>query len=111
MIDPAIAAVVEAYETSGQPYLIVNEDHDVDWHRHVSACILDTVSERRPMVLGGEDIPQGFHSDLYPSGNIPGSDLPIGRQISTSTSGGSRSARTCRYSGMIRPTMNSIIVS
>lgn len=73
--DPAVAAVVEAYEASGQPYLIVNEDHDVDWHRHVSACILDAVSERRLMVFGGEAIPQGFHSDFdavrNPDGEVP----------------------------------------
>ncbi len=63
-LDPAVAAVVEAYEASGQPYLIVNEHHDVDWHRHVSACILDAVSESRPMMFGGENIPQGFHREF-----------------------------------------------
>lgn len=63
-VDPAIAAIVEAFEASGQPYLIVNEHHEVDWHRHVSACILDAVSARRPMMFGGENIPQAFHTDF-----------------------------------------------
>lgn len=78
-LDPAIAAVIEAYEASGQPYLIVNEHHDVDWHRHVSACILDAVSDRRPMVFGGENIPQGFQVDFQRLRESPmnyrGSDL------------------------------------
>lgn len=53
-IDPAVAIIVEAYERSGQPFLIVNEHHAIDWHRHVSACILDAAAGVRPLTFGAE---------------------------------------------------------
>lgn len=52
--DPAIAIIVEAYAQSGQPFLIVNEHHAVEWHRHVSACILDAAADVRPLTFGAE---------------------------------------------------------
>lgn len=52
--DPAIAAIVQAVD-GGQPdYLLINEDHDVDWHRHVSACVLAALAPTRDMLFAAE---------------------------------------------------------
>ena len=55
--DPAIAAIVQAVDTAQPAYLLINEDHDVDWHRHVSACLLDAVAATRDVVFAAEAFP------------------------------------------------------
>lgn len=57
--NPALEVIAQAYEASRQPYLIVNEDHSVDYHRHVSACLLDRVSAVTPFSFGAEAIRPG----------------------------------------------------
>ena len=62
--DPALDIIAQAYEASRQPYLIINEDHSVDYHRHVSACLLERIAEHSPVMLGAEAVRPGV---LLPS--------------------------------------------
>jgi len=63
--DPALEIIAEAYEQSGQPFVIINEDHDVDYHRHVSACLLDRIAVQTPVIFGAEALsPSRDTSDL-----------------------------------------------
>lgn len=62
--DPALEVIAQAYEASRQPFLIINEDHSVDYHRHVSACLLDRIAEHTPILLGAEAVRPGV---LLPS--------------------------------------------
>lgn len=52
--DPAIAAIVQAVDAAQPDYLLINEDHDVDWHRHVSACVLAALAPIREMLFAAE---------------------------------------------------------
>ncbi len=52
--DPTIAIITNAFFASGSRFIIVNENHNIDWHRHVSACILDQIAQAGPTILGAE---------------------------------------------------------
>lgn len=52
--DPAITAIIQAVEETQPAYLLINEDHDVDWHRHVSACVLAALAPTRDMLFAAE---------------------------------------------------------
>lgn len=52
--DPAVSIIVDAFLASGSRFIIVNEDHSIDWHRHVSACILDQIAQAEPTIFGAE---------------------------------------------------------
>jgi hypothetical protein len=57
--DPALEVIAQAYQASRQPFLIINEDHSVDYHRHVSACLLERVASDASVILGAEAIRPG----------------------------------------------------
>jgi len=57
--DPAITVILQAVTAQDPAYLIVNENHNVDWHRHVSACVLAAVALHRRVVFAAEAFPYG----------------------------------------------------
>ncbi|WBQ14225.1 hypothetical protein L2D00_05955 [Hyphomonadaceae bacterium BL14] len=56
--DPAIAAILQAVDATQPAYLLLNENHDVDWHRHVSACVLAALAPTREMLFAAEAFPR-----------------------------------------------------
>lgn len=56
---PAIEIIEQAYQDSKQPYIIINEDHSVDHHRHVSACLLQLVADNTEIAFFPEGISYG----------------------------------------------------
>jgi hypothetical protein len=52
--DPAVRIIANAFFASGSHFIMVNENHGIDWHRHVSACILDEIAKAGPTILGVE---------------------------------------------------------
>lgn len=60
--DPALRPVVQSVMQSQAAYLVINEDHDVDDHRVISACLLEHVSSVRSVAFGAEALPMGEFS-------------------------------------------------
>jgi hypothetical protein len=55
--DPAIAAIVHVVDAAQPAYLLINEHHEVDWHRHVTACLLAAVAPTRNVLFAAEAFP------------------------------------------------------
>jgi len=68
----AAIAVVRAAAIDDPAYLIINEHHDVDAHRHISACLIDAISKVRTVVFAGEALPDGRVRDIGPLTRSPG---------------------------------------